>query len=494
MSEAGIDRTTYLALAKQWVWHTLGLLRPDLLIVDTFPRGSFGELLGALDLCRHAAFVYRPVRAAVAERPDFQTMLSLYDLLLVPETDAPVLAPLDVADRLVHVGPVLSRERWELHARSVARSRLGIGDDKKCVFVSAGGGGDRHAESQIASTVRALSADPELAIVVGTGPLYRGQPFPGVTCVPGRAAEWSLAFDVAVCSAGYNTFGELMFAGVPTAFLPQEKLADDQLSRAKLAVRAGAASLLDAASDVHGVVRELLRRPDARAAARSVVPENGARVAAAELLRLLVPPANVDRVEAALDDERLGRAHACGRELEIVGLAPRLAHGREDELADAVDRSRTLLEGRDPEAVREIRGLVDAVARGLPSSSVDARATVCDDALSALASLGPGDGSAARAAVVEGRWGGAGHADGVALAEQIRMRMRMPITEHEDLRPRAARRSSDAPTRAAPASRSPIPSNPSRRCECPPSDRTPSRRAHGCAARSVGFRSFHATD
>jgi hypothetical protein len=73
--EAGLDRRAYVALAKQWVWHTLGLLRPDLLVVDTFPRGSFGELIGAFDLCRHTAFVYRPVRPEVAARPDFQAML-----------------------------------------------------------------------------------------------------------------------------------------------------------------------------------------------------------------------------------------------------------------------------------------------------------------------------------------------------------------------------------------------------------------------------------
>src|SRR6185369_13929723 len=83
VAETGIDRTAYVALAKQWIWHTLGLLRPDLLVVDTFPRGSFGEMLGALDLCRHAAFVYRPVKPEVAARPDFQAMLGVYDLLLV---------------------------------------------------------------------------------------------------------------------------------------------------------------------------------------------------------------------------------------------------------------------------------------------------------------------------------------------------------------------------------------------------------------------------
>src|SRR3954464_1729657 len=66
VEDAGIEKLAFLALAKQWVWHSLGLLRPDLLVVDTFPRGSFGELLSALDLARARAFIYRPMKPAFA--------------------------------------------------------------------------------------------------------------------------------------------------------------------------------------------------------------------------------------------------------------------------------------------------------------------------------------------------------------------------------------------------------------------------------------------
>jgi predicted glycosyltransferase len=406
VAEAGIDRRAYLALAKQWIWHTLGLLRPDLFIVDTFPRGSFGELTSALDLCRHAAFVYRPVRAEVAARPDFQAMLGLYDLLVVPETDAPVLVPESARDRLVHVGPVLSRERWELLPRAVARERLGVREDQRCVFVSAGGGGDREAEVHIASTIEALAGDPSLSIVIGTGPLYRGRPFPNLTSLPGRAAEYALAFDAAVCAAGYNTFGEMMFAGVPTAFLPQEKLADDQRARAELAAQRGAGVLLERDSDVRSVVCELVERTGAREAARRLVPENGARLAAAELLRLVLPAASVDRAEAALDDETLGGLGA--RESEVLTLASHLCRGLEGELSMAIARTAKLLRSND---ARELRGLFDAVARGV-TSSVRERADVCD----AVGALAPGDGAAARAAVAEGRWT---DGKGVTLAAAI---------------------------------------------------------------------------
>jgi predicted glycosyltransferase len=418
VAEAGIDRTAYVALAKQWVWHTLGLLRPDLFVVDTFPRGSFGELLGALDLCRASAFVYRPVKPDVAARPDFQAMLSLYGLVLVPETDHDSLVPDDVRDRLVHIGPVLLRERWELLPRDVARERLGV-RAKRCVFVSAGGGGDRNAEAEIARTVTALSADPSITVVVGTGPLYRGRTFAGVTTLAGGAAEWMLAFDAAVCAAGYNMFNELMYAGVPTAFVPQDKLADDQYARAAHAVRRGAAAIVTPDVDVLAVVRDLLGRSGARDAARAIVPENGARFAAAELLRLVCAPARVDRVEAVLDDDLLARiaTHGAKHEVDVFRVAQKIAAGEHD-LAQAILRAAALLSDSD---ASEMHGLVDAAVRGLgPAATMTDRATAVQAARAVLGPLTPGDGAAARAAVAEARWGGEVSVDGAALARAIR--------------------------------------------------------------------------
>jgi len=259
---------------------------------------------------------------------------------------------------------------------------------------------------------------------VGTGPLYRGQPFPGLTSVPGRAAEWSLAFDAAICAAGYNTYGELMFAGVPTAFLPQHKLADDQEGRAQLAVERGAGVLLERGWDgerIHRAVVDLIERPGAREAARALVPENCARVAAAELLRLVCARARVDLAEATLDDARLERLHAPpAREQEAMSLGHRLCRGVEQQLGVAIDRSSLMLARRDANEGREVRGVVDAIVRGLPSSSVEARAHVCDVVLGALGALRAGDGAAARATVADGRWGAAVVEDGMTLARQIR--------------------------------------------------------------------------
>jgi hypothetical protein len=167
-------------------------------------------------------------------------------------------------------------------------------------------------------------------------------------------------------------------------------------------------------------VRGLIERPLARDAARAIVPENCARVAAAELLCLVRPPATVDAVAEMLSDERLGRlCSARASELDVLSLAHRFSRGREEELWGAAERCMTLLERFGTEA-RELRGLVDAVVRGVPSSSVAARAEICAAVLGELGGLAAGDGRAAVDAVAGGRWGREGSVDGVSLAAAMR--------------------------------------------------------------------------
>lgn len=378
VAETEIDKTAYLALAKQWVWHSLGLLRPDLFIVDSFPRGSFGELLPALDLCRKRAFIFRPMKASFAGRAEFQAMLPLYDRILVPETDTPVPVPDAVRMRVTHVGPVLAREAVELLPRDAARRHLGVPSDRLAVYLSAGGGGDPTAVSRLESTIAALSGDPTLHLIVGAGPLYRGRPIPGerITWLSGLGvSELMSGFDLAVCAAGYNTFGELMQAGVPAIFLPQDKVADEQDARAERAAAAGAARILPAgplSEILPGLVnawRDPAAREQAAAAARSIMPRNGARVAAAELLRLLLPDAQVDAAEALIGDAILRAAVERGLPEELfITTAQALApdHRQDPASSDAAP---------DAASAGAVELISDAAARGLPVEAA-LRATI----------------------------------------------------------------------------------------------------------------------
>ncbi len=380
INEAGFDKLAYLGLAKQWVWHSLALLRPDLLIVDTFPRGAYGELLGALDLVRRKAFVYRPTKASFAARADFQAMLPLYDLVVVPDSrdQAEIQVPTSVQSRLRFVGPVVSRERCELSPRDVARQELGIEGDRVAVLVSAGGGGDPGVDAHLATVHRALADDESIHLVLAAGPLHRGKPIrgPRVTWIEGPAlADRMLAFDVAICAAGYNTFHEVMLAGIPALFVPQEKIADEQDRRAERAIAVGAAATIELT--VEGVREGLARfrdksaRESAANAARSLVPASHARDAAAEMLRLVLSPHEVDAAEEIVTDEVLASAPSLDALLSIMRT---LCNGEATArfVGAALDVSRALDTAGVP-ATHQHR-IVDLVARKLPTATPDERA------------------------------------------------------------------------------------------------------------------------
>jgi predicted glycosyltransferase len=343
VEEAGIPKPAYLALAKQWIWSGMALLRPDLLLVDTFPNGSFDELLGVLDLCRRKALVMRPTRPELAERPSFRATAALYDRLIMTALDdvgdARAPGPDGRRDQVRRVGPIMLTERFEAADRAEARRRLGVPDDPAtfCLLVSGGGGGDEGVARLLDATLAAVAADPSVHVVLAAGPLYRGAPRRGPRVVfwtEPRLAEALPGVDGAICAAGFNTAHELMYFGVPTALLAQDKIADDQAARAAALLSAGA--VLEVASQepaglaaVVAALRDPTRAASLRQNAAALVPRNCARHAAAELLDLVLPTSVVRQAVDVIDDELLAEARGLGVELgDLVDCALALHGGR----------------------------------------------------------------------------------------------------------------------------------------------------------------------
>ena len=91
------------------------------------------------------------------------------------------------------------------------------------------------------------------------------------------------AAGLAVSTADYTSFHELLAAGVPTVFVPDPAAPDDELARARFAAAAGAALCAERPADLPGVLARAAR-PEVRAALARRCAEvafgNGAAAAA----------------------------------------------------------------------------------------------------------------------------------------------------------------------------------------------------------------------
>jgi len=292
--EVGLTKHRYLKLVQTVIWNALAAFEPDVLVVDTYPTGSFEELIPVLRWRQRNIFVFREQRAEAAAAPLMQATLPLYDAIIVPHDDASAVGAVPEPHKLRAVGPILVREREELLSPTDARHRLGLGLDEQAVYASFGGGGDPEARSALECTAAALAglAEP-VRLFVGQGPLSRGSSprLTGAVMLSGvyPMLEVLPAFDAAVTAAGYNTVHELLFAGVPAVLVPFERVLDDQERRAHAVERAGAGRLVAPLTRpaLAAALKEVLEPSRRRAmaqAARALVPQNGAQKAARAIL------------------------------------------------------------------------------------------------------------------------------------------------------------------------------------------------------------------
>jgi predicted glycosyltransferase len=293
--QCGLGRGTYLKMAQSVTWSALSSFNPDVLVVDTYPSGSFEELIPVLRWRQKNVFVFREQRRETFQSNLLLATLPLYDLLIVPHDDVGQVGDLPEPEKARAVGPILIRERHELLPRPAARRALGLPEDGLLFYGSFGGGGDPEAARALELTTQAIRSLPDAHLVLGAGPLLREVPKAGagVTVLGGRYPMLDVlpAFDGAVAAAGYNTVHELMFAGIASTLVPFGRVLDDQESRARSLADAGAC-LLCAPLTESGIREAVGRLADAGTRAqlsrcsREVVKNNGATTAARAILEV----------------------------------------------------------------------------------------------------------------------------------------------------------------------------------------------------------------
>ncbi|MFN8606098.1 MAG: hypothetical protein U0931_01110 [Vulcanimicrobiota bacterium] len=193
----------------------LGEFKPDLLMVDSFPRGILGELAG-LDFPCPACLVARWIKPAYALRPEVVEALERYQAVLGCELNpwgARTLGPV--------VGPLQSPSpcRW-----------LWLGSGPL--------GPQRELAEVLGSRVRVVA--PDLGQQSGT-----------VSALLAGA-------ELVISASGYNAYQEIVQAGPPVIFWPQDRLYDEQQRRARAELGPGPRAWWRCVHDLDGLERALL--------------------------------------------------------------------------------------------------------------------------------------------------------------------------------------------------------------------------------------------
>lgn len=189
--------------------------------------------------CRRG--MWRPGSGAafIEREPHFDAVLEPGDL--AGAFDPGLTAQNRERTRMVH--PIRLLDGEELLTRDVARQELGLDPERPALLLQLGARNNYDYSILRSLALDHLQGKADLQTVeaewliserrVDAPPdALRIQRFP--------LARWFRAFDMSISAVGYNSFHELIFAGIPTIFVPNENQGQDhQLTRARYAQRHG---------------------------------------------------------------------------------------------------------------------------------------------------------------------------------------------------------------------------------------------------------------
>jgi len=224
----------------------------------------------------------------------------------------------------LRVNPVTYVSRNDILDRRSARREMGIDESVEAVLINLGAGNINEVGSTVRSIIEHLS-DERRQLYVVRSPISRSG---ASTDTATEIDQYPLgrllrAFDFAISAVGYNSFHELLLAGVPTVFVPNEQtLADDQDARARWAFEQGLGACVDS-SNPDDIARALDAATDygyrssLRERLSQIGWENGALEIAATISTLILDP-------APPEDRGQLRSKALERiEASAIGAPPR---------------------------------------------------------------------------------------------------------------------------------------------------------------------------
>jgi hypothetical protein len=220
--------------AGQRVKEALNTFRPELFVIDTFPRGLGGELATLLPDCSaRCVLISRGLPRGYVERYDLAPFVSRhYHLVIAPGEPSPFEGVLPVH----RTRPFLVRDWEELPGQDEAARRLGTCVDRPVLLLVGSGTLPECAEvarwAERLAKVWAndlpplrLALPPGIAVSAGSVPTVMHCPL--LECLPAVRL-------LVGGGAGYNLVHEAGALAVPALYRPRKRKYDDQLARLPL--------------------------------------------------------------------------------------------------------------------------------------------------------------------------------------------------------------------------------------------------------------------
>jgi UDP:flavonoid glycosyltransferase YjiC (YdhE family) len=237
----GCDIGRWNSFLREELNEMISFYNPRIVVFDG--HVPYGGLVGAIDDNRQLASIWcRRGMWASHQGADIINRERHFDAVIEPRDIAESFdrgLTTQYRDRTRPVAPIRLLDPEELLDREAARCALDLRQDDPAVLIMFGSGNNYDYET-VRNVVFARLDKVDKVQIVAAEWIITDQPNAPPAHVR-RLNSYPIsrmlaAFDFAISAAGYNSFHELLFANVPTIFVPNENpQQDDQLARAEFA-------------------------------------------------------------------------------------------------------------------------------------------------------------------------------------------------------------------------------------------------------------------
>lgn len=298
--EADYFVSRFWSRASAWSWDQqlalrLGLMfervRPDVVVFDgTWPFRGLLDAAAAYGVPRIVWSNLTLFKKGVRKVPVSE---SKFDLVIrLGEPGAHFMVEREATPgRKVIIPPVTLLKDEELLSRDDARDKLGLARDDRYALFSLGPGNLKDVSGIGRGLIDEMKSRGYTVVWTRAPISVKDTPLPEdvIPIAVYPLVRFMRAFDVFVGAAGYNTCCEVLQSGVPTLFVPNTEVADDQTRRAEIVAQASPAvvSPCETAEQRTAAVERLLQLDGEAQARDSTLDLSGAERAADEILALV---------------------------------------------------------------------------------------------------------------------------------------------------------------------------------------------------------------